>query len=819
MNRCCLQLATVVILTLNSLLGAEIRTIWGVLAVSAATDPSPAAVADTKFSVDRGFFETPFDVSITCATEGATIVYTTDSSTPSPSHGVRGASPLTVTITTTTVLRAMAYKDPLLSTDVDTQTYLFLGDVIKQSAEISGYPNPWTWLGSDKYDYHDYEMDPYIVEHPDYRDEMIPALLAIPTMSIAVEPADLADKQGFYWGTDDETDTLCSMELIYPDDPNENLQVNAGVVPHSHNRLKRSLRLNFRAEHGDAKLKTSLMQQGSLYGDSATDTFDRLILRGGNNRCWARIWNADKTAYTIDQFYRDSQVELSGYGSRGTFVHLYINGLYWGLYNPVERTDHHFSAEYFGGASDDWFAVHHGSKTNGFSGDETRYRTLLDDIIKKDLAEPDQYARALDYLDVENFSDYMLFTWWMGVGDWPKNNWYGGCRTGSSPLGATPFRFYAWDGEWSWDASRAGGPGYVHPDFRSDESGGSVIPQIWHALRRNDDFLTLFADRVYRHFFNEGSLSEDVAQQRWIRINELLRSAVVAESARWGDAMKNQGQPTRTRDEDWQGEVDTIYDMIQGNSQQFIDHLRQQGYYPGIDPPVFSVDGGAVPMGHELRLTNPNGTGTVYYTQDGSDPRQSGGSPHPNTRIADSSPISLVNSGIVKARVLQGAAWSALHQATFSVGVGDALRISEIMYHPWVGDTEYVELVNIGSAAINLEGVEFTHGLSFRFPGYILAPKTRVVVVQDRDAFAARYGDEPVIVGVYEGTLDNGGERLRLVDLTGQTILDFKYRDSWFNNTDGQGYSLEAVDVFQTVDFSAMSAWQSSGVVGGTPGR
>ena len=35
----------------------------------------------------------------------------------------------------------------------------------------------------------------------------------------------------------------------------------------------------------------------------------------------------------------------------GTWVHLYINGLYWGVYNPTERPDASFMASYYGGSA------------------------------------------------------------------------------------------------------------------------------------------------------------------------------------------------------------------------------------------------------------------------------------------------------------------------------------------------------------------------------------------------------------------------------------------------------------------------------------
>ena len=80
------------------------------------------SVGDTKFSHDRGFYETPFEVILTTATPDATIVYTTDGSKPSVSHGIVGNK---VLVDKTTVLRVMAYKTGATSTNVDTHTYIF----------------------------------------------------------------------------------------------------------------------------------------------------------------------------------------------------------------------------------------------------------------------------------------------------------------------------------------------------------------------------------------------------------------------------------------------------------------------------------------------------------------------------------------------------------------------------------------------------------------------------------------------------------------------------------------------------------------------
>ena len=50
--------------------------------------------------------------------------------------------------------------------------------------------------------------------------------------------------------------------------------------------------------------ETDLLERAPLNGDTADDDLDRLILRGGNNRSWARNWNPDETTYVIDEFFQ-----------------------------------------------------------------------------------------------------------------------------------------------------------------------------------------------------------------------------------------------------------------------------------------------------------------------------------------------------------------------------------------------------------------------------------------------------------------------------------------------------------------------------------
>jgi hypothetical protein len=190
-------------------------------------------------------------------------------------------------------------------------------------------------------------------------------------------------------------------------------------------------------------------------------------------------------------------------------------------------------------------------------------------------------------------------------------------------------------------------------------------------------------------------------------------------------------------------------------------------------------------------------------------------------------PLTLTESTHIKSRVLSGSAWSALNEATFAVGpVADNLRITEIMYNPQ--DTnepndpneEFIELKNIGAQTLNLNMVRFTNGIDFTFPSIDLAAGEYILVVRDIEAFSVQYGIGYRIAGEYSGSLNNGGERIELEDAAGRTILNFRYRDGWYDITDGMGFSLTIIDPAgaDSNEWDSKSGWRPSAGVDGSPG-
>jgi hypothetical protein len=330
----------------------------------------------------------------------------------------------------------------------------------------------------------------------------------------------------------------------------------------------------------------------------------------------------------------------------------------------------------------------------------------------------------------------------------------------------------------------------------------------------------LFADRIYKHCFNDGPLTDDNTQQRWDAMTADINDASFCELARWpngggydpgpgGDA--NVAPPDRI---DMNGFVDIFMTALD-------DWTGTYQLYPDIDPPMIDQQGEGAAW---VALANPNGSGTIYYTLDGTDPRE------PVTGNPVGTPgnvIMLSKSRHIKARVFDDPNWSALNERPLVVGpVAQNVRITEIMYHPLDTsdpndpNTEYIELMNLGPETINLNLVDFTNGIDFTFPSVTLTSGEHVLVVKYQNAFEAKYGTGRNIAGEYSGSLRNGGERIELQDPIGQTIHNFRYSDGWRDHTDGEGYSLTIIDPANSDpnSWDEKDSWRASVYINGSPG-
>ena len=123
---------------------------------------------------------------------------------------------------------------------------------------------------------------------------------------------------------------------------------------------------------------------------------------------------------------------------------------------------------------------------------------------------------------------------------------------------------------------------------------------------------------------------------------------------------------------------------------------------------------------------------------------------------------------------------------------------------------EWIELYNRGDQAVNLDGWRLVDAVTYAFPpDTVLEPDGYLVVASDAASLRAEHPDITV-VGDLSGRLDNGGDRILLLDARGNPADALRYFDGgcWPDAADGGGASLELRDPW--ADNAAAEPWAAS---------
>jgi len=604
------------------------------------------------FSQSHGFYDSPFEVAITSTVSGVAIYYTTNGDTPDSQNGLLYTEP--ISITTTTVLRAIAVKSEKLTSSVSTVTYLFLKDVINQPNDPPGYPAEWgPYYELTGNSTADYEMDPDITQNPEYANLMDDALLALPTISIVTDISNLfshstdPNSGGIYIytgppgagdvrGLGDNWERPASAEYFNADG-SESFQINCGVRLHGgHSRRpekcpKHSFRLVFRNEYGSTRLNYP------IFGNSAPSSFHSFILRAGFGNTWNHWRHAERIRAQLirDVWGKDTQLALSELSGHGSYVHLYLNGIYWGVFNLTERLDNDFCVTYLGGNEADWDVIKFhtsASEVVVVDGNLKAWNELFV-LARKGLTDNANYQRLQGnnpdgtpnpnypaYLDVVNFIDYMLINFYGSNWDWDHHN---GIVVRNRVNPGKGFKFLSWDAEHILEN--------INDNFL-DEKNPNCPSELFQLLRQNEDFCRLLANRVQFLCFNGGVLTPESAAERYLLRAEQLDLPIIAESARWGDYRRDV-HPYQSNDtywlytkDHWLDELSFLVDTyFPQRTNVFLSQLRQVKLFPSAQAPQFAINDQPVTLnqntiaaGATLSMTVP--AGAIYYTTNGSDP-------------------------------------------------------------------------------------------------------------------------------------------------------------------------------------------------------
>ena len=514
---------------------------------------SAVGVAQPQFSKPHGLYD---GGSLTVAMTGdaaAKIFYTTDGSTPTTAS-TKYTSPLT--IQKTTILRAIEQIGDSLS-PVGTASYIFVNSVLSQPNNPAGYPAEWgfyTDVNRWERAIADYEMDQEMTSNPTLRPKIIEGLKQLPILSIVSDKDNFfshendPDRGGIYIFTGppvgDATGhgwTRPTSVELFGGPQQHDLSTSCGIRLHGgHGRLaeknpKHSFRLVFKEQYGPKTLRYP------LYGEDQPSKFDQLVLRCHFGNAWQH-WgegNREKAQYTRDVWVRRMQRRIGRTSVNAIYSHLFLNGMYWGIYNIAERVDDQFGKDHLGGKKEDIDVVKieedGGNHIEAAEGTLDVWEQMTSAVAKAGSEEG--YAKLDSLLDIDNFIDYMLINQYAGNTDWDHHNWYAIRRHNSDEKTSTGFQFLCWDSEIVFEN--------VRENNLTKNNGGSYPTGMFHSLLQNPTFAKKYQRRAKELLADDGFLGQQSVVNLWDSLYHTIDKAIYCEAARWGDFRRDvQPQPS-----------------------------------------------------------------------------------------------------------------------------------------------------------------------------------------------------------------------------------------------------------------------------------
>ena len=503
-------------------------------------DPILEILPKPRFSAPRGFYDRPFQLSLSSSVEGAVVRYTTDLSEPTLENGMVFEEPINVTRRFT--IRAAAFKPGFLPSETVTHSYLYRLSPSRRSLPILS-------LVTDR----DHLFGPQGIMETNPRN---------------------TSKRGRAW------ERPVSVEYFLPDG-STGFQIDCGLRIQGGNYVrgrydpngslpfsKYSYRLYFRGDYGESSLTYPLIPR------SPADEYKQIVLRAG--------MNDHSNPFVVDELVRRLSADMGQVSSQGSLVNLYVNGVYKGYYNPTERIDEDFLDTWQGGAGEYDIIAQFGEVRSGDTVEWERLKSAMN----RDLSIASNYEQASQLLNIDNFIDYLILNIYVGTRDWPHNNW----RAARERKEGARWRFYVWDAEWSF-FNQGGSVG--HNTLTSELAVNQDIARFYQSLAQNTGFRTRFADRVHRHFFGAGALTDENVLGRF----QELRGEMSA-------VLRNMANNIATT---W----------IPRRRAIVFEHLAEEGLFLEDNIPSFSEAPGSVQVS---TVSLSTGEGEIYYTLDGTDP-------------------------------------------------------------------------------------------------------------------------------------------------------------------------------------------------------
>ncbi|MFN3404798.1 MAG: CotH kinase family protein [Cytophagaceae bacterium] len=723
--------------------------------------------ATVSFSLPPGFYSGTQSVTCTCSDATALIRYTTDGSKPTASSTQYTGA---ISVSSSRVLRAACFKSGFKTRNFETNTY-FINDAGTTLAVFSISTHPNNFFHNDT---GIYVLGPNASSSPpnyganfwqDWERE------------VHIEYFDKGKVHRF------EQD--CGIKIF------------GGW---SRANAMKSLRLIPNSKYGENKIRYPLFSEKPHITE-----FDQVHLRnGGNDFNYTHL--RDQTNNRIlnsnpEVLGSKTNIDFSAYEP----VAVFINGQYWGVHHLRERYNHGY------------FEWNHNVSKGQFEmlemdGDVVKesdeHFVNMTNFIENNTMSTANYNQVKQWLDVENYVDYMAAQIYHTNWDWPHNNIKYWRKTAG---GKWRYLYYDTDFSYGLFGFTENSPTFNELNRVINDTRSKHSP-MFKKLLTNTEFRNYFVNRfadlmntVYRPANMKGVFDGLKAE---------LDPEMTRHFNRWP---QNAGSVTG-----WNSNCSGIRTWMDSRPTPARNHIISQfGLVKTVNVTlqVNPAGAGVVQISTITPSTYP-WTGTYF---DGV-PVTITAYPNPGYAFANwtSSSVSVgtPNSASITLNIGANNTFTANFTTTTNI---PRLTISEINYNSPVDmdAADWLELHNYGNASINLSGwvlKDENEYNSYKIPpGTILAPGQYLVLVSSVTKFTGVHPGVSNFIGPFDFNLSNAGEQIRLYDNLGRLNLSMTYADvsPWPLYADGKGSTLELID--PTGNLSDGSNWKD-GCKGGSPG-
>ena len=315
------------------------------------------------------------------------------------------------------------------------------------------------------------------------------------------------------------------------------------------------------------------------------ERFEAVMLRGGHND----VYNP----FVKDEFVRRLHKDMGGVAASGTLMSLFINGQHKAFYNPTERLDHDFFRTWYN-SDKEWDVI---TQRDVRNGDSVEWNNMHQLLPQQYLTLAANYQKALQMdRHVDDFIDYLIIQLCCGNWDWPKNNW-----TAARERSANA----------NWRILPVGRGGLLEirqlsmtgfDDMPNSTPAGDPSSRPYRSLKANPDFKQAFADRIQKALLRRRRPDGAQLRMRWFH---QLRRDMAQVLPGMNQFVANTWIPNRQQHHDEHLHAEGFF-WLQGPRLALMDDRS------GAD---MSADGATADH------CQSDGSGTIWYTINGADPR------------------------------------------------------------------------------------------------------------------------------------------------------------------------------------------------------